>query len=64
MREEMERIRREDEALMRVKLGLEPNKDMKQVLSEINDPSDERMMLNKLTDYELKELIAKGGTLP
>eukprot|EP00347_Sterkiella_histriomuscorum_P011354 403372774 len=65
MRKEIERVKKEDEALMRQKLGLEAHKDVKQVLQEVQDDNDQqRLMLNKLTDYEMKELTAKNGMLP
>jgi len=52
-------IKKEDDALMRQKLGLDPQKDTRAVLAELREGEDgpSKMMLNKLTEYEMKELI-------
>ena len=60
-RKEIEQAKKEDEALMRQKLGLDPHKDTKVLLSELRSEhegaiSKGPMAGTKLTDYELKEL--------
>lgn len=50
---------------MRQKLGLEPYKDTKTLLQEVREGEGaSNKMLNKLTEYEMKELVSRGGTLP
>lgn len=47
-------------------MGLEPYKDPKVLLQELREGEEQasQKMLNRLTDYEMKELVARGGTLP
>ncbi len=56
MRDEISQVKKEDEALIRQKLGLESPKNLKDVLEEARgiDPSK---MKNKLSSYEMKGLI-------
>ena len=57
-------MKREDEALTRVKLGLEPYKDAKLMLQEAREGEKaSKRALNRLTEYEMRELTAKGGPL-
>jgi hypothetical protein len=46
---------------MRQKLGLEPQKDTKVLLQELRE--GQASMNANLTEYEMKELISRGGNL-
>ena len=64
LRREREQVKREDEALMRQKLGLEPHKDTKVLLQELREGSVKGGPMGggavRLADYELKELMQRG----
>lgn len=64
LKQEIDQIKREDEALTRMKLGLDPYKDPKLLLQEVREGEEAgKKALNKLTEYEMRELTAKGGLL-
>mmetsp|Transcript_25205 Transcript_25205/g.18995 ORF Transcript_25205/g.18995 Transcript_25205/m.18995 type:complete len:159 (+) Transcript_25205:65-541(+) len=57
-KKELEQIKKEEEALMRQKLGLDPYIETRVLLQQLRE-GDSGIIRNKLADFELKEITQK-----